>query len=169
MESSRDADVDLTQEQRRRIEQVHAGLPELSHYELLGVARDAPQKEIAHAYLHRTLEFQSTRFFGRSLGRYRAMMDAVFQQVNVAYQALRVPSRRADYDAGARKARLTSVDDMIHAELESMHAAHEDGRRERVAVPAAMPRIGDEPPRTKSGVQRIGVNVPAPGPRRAAG
>jgi curved DNA-binding protein CbpA len=163
-----DDDVDLLPQQRRRIEQVHAALAKLSHYELLGVPRDADRKTIARAYLERTLEFQSSRYFARNLGRFRRMMDTIYDRVSTAYEVLRSPTRRSDYDDGARRDRLSSVEEMIRAEVESMREAHDDGRREHVPTSAITPRIVEEPPRTKSGVRQA-VVVPAPRGRAAAG
>jgi curved DNA-binding protein CbpA len=130
--------VDLPLPHRRRIEEVHAALPTLSHYDLLGVRPNADRRAIGRAYLERTLEFQSTRYFARKLGHYREMMDDIFRQVTAAYLVLNSPARRAVYDGELRTARLSSVEDMIQAELASMRESNDDIRR-------------DEVPRTKSG------------------
>jgi curved DNA-binding protein CbpA len=151
-------DVDLPGALRTRIEDVHASLASLSYYELLGVTPSADKRAIAQAYLERTVEFQSSRYFPRRLGRYRVMMDAIFRKVSVAYDVLRSPARRAEYDERSRCARLGGVDEMIQAELAQMQDAHDDGRREKVAVLAGpTPVVAEEPPRKPSGVHTVKV------------
>lgn len=153
-----DDEVDLPAEQRRRIETAFARLTTWTHYELLGVDPSADRRALSRAYLERTLEFQSSRYFARRLGHYRAMMDRVFERVTVAHDTLITPAKRAAYDAELRRARLASVEAMLALEEAEMQGAHASSRREEIVRPTSGVRIGDGPPRTQSGT-RVAVRV----------
>ena len=94
-----DEDVELDPEQRRYLDDVHARLDTLDHYELLGVARDADTNAIRRAYFQRVRVVHPDRFFGKRLGRYKARMEAIFARMTHAYETLLAPDKRSAYDA----------------------------------------------------------------------
>jgi curved DNA-binding protein CbpA len=147
---SLDERVDIPHTLRARIEEVHARLDAMTHYELLGVATNADKRTISRAYLERTLEFQSARYFGRSLGVYRMLMDRIYGRVAIAHDTLVLPQKRAEYDAELRRARIANVEQMLEDEARAMRGAQEEARTERIASP---------PVRTQSGTRPV-VRVP---------
>src|SRR5450631_2326946 len=90
--------VDLSVEERRYVLDAHAKLSTLSHYALLQVARDAEKKEIKRAYFRLVNLVHPDRFFGKSLGSYKAKMEALLSRLSLAYETLSVAERRAAYD-----------------------------------------------------------------------
>jgi len=71
----------------------------LTHYELLGVARDAPPEKVAEAYFERSRLFHPDLRHREDLGRFEKELTAVFERMKKAYEALSDPEKRALYDA----------------------------------------------------------------------
>ena len=94
-----DDDVDLDPEHRRYVLDVHARLDALSHYELLGVARDAEPGAIRRAYFKLARVIHPDRYFGKNLGAYKPKLEAIFARMTQAYELLSAAEARARYDA----------------------------------------------------------------------
>ena len=62
------------------------------YYELLGVGRDASAAEIKKAYRKKAVEFHPDKHKGDKA------MEARFKEVSEAYEVLKDPERRAQYD-----------------------------------------------------------------------
>jgi curved DNA-binding protein CbpA len=92
-------EVDLDEERRRYILDVHARLGELDYYELLGVVRNAGPETLKRAYFQVAAVVHPDRYFGKRLGAYKPKMEAIFARLSYAYNALTDPTRRAQYDA----------------------------------------------------------------------
>lgn len=92
-------DVDFPLEHRRYVLESYARLATLTHYDLLGVARDADTKAIKRAYFHLASIVHPDRYFGKRLGSYKPKLEALFARVTVAYETLSAPEARARYDA----------------------------------------------------------------------
>lgn len=92
-------DVDLELEHRKYLLDVHDRLPTISHYELLGVPRNAEKKAIKNAYYRITGSVHPDRFFRKRLGSYKPKMEAIFARLEDAYRTLTAPDARAQYDA----------------------------------------------------------------------
>ncbi len=90
---------DLTDAQRERIIAMYAKLDGLDDYALLGVTADADRKEVDRAYLAAAPEFHPDRFYGKSLGTYGPMLNAIFGRFSAARDTLRSRARREDYDS----------------------------------------------------------------------
>ena len=69
---------------------------EADHYAVLGVAHDADERTISQAYRMASLRWHPDRAGGSK---------AAFQRVQQAYETLNEPSRRSDYDNGAKEER----------------------------------------------------------------
>lgn len=91
-------EVDINPELRRWIVEVHAQLERLTHYDLLGVRRTADSKEVKRAYFRLAGMVHPDRFFNKKVGRYKAMIDAIFARVSEAHETLRAADTRAQYD-----------------------------------------------------------------------
>ena len=70
----------------------------IDHYQLLGVSREADAKEIRAAYYELVRVYHPDRFFGKALGGYEAPLLRVFSRFTEAYETLRRPDSRAEYD-----------------------------------------------------------------------
>lgn len=94
-----DEDVDLSLEMKTEILELFTRLPELDHYALLGVDRDAEKKEIKDAYFQRVQRFHADRFYGKKLGTFKAKIDGIFSALTRASDTLGRKKSRAEYDA----------------------------------------------------------------------
>jgi curved DNA-binding protein CbpA len=132
-------EVDIDEERQRWISDVHARLDRLSHYDLLGVRRDADPKEIKRAYFALAAKVHPDRFFKKRLGRFKPKMEAIFTRVTTAFDTLRDAGARARYDAAlgdapAEKAPRAPVDPKVAEErrkaMEALKARFEASRGE---------------------------------------
>ena len=92
------ADLDLTDEEQQRINDVHAMLDTSDHYALLGVARDAVRKDIKRAYYERASAYHPDRYFRRKVGTFKGKLEAIFGRVTLAHDVLTDKVQRAEYD-----------------------------------------------------------------------
>lgn len=92
-------EVDIDEERRNWILDVHGRLDRLSHYDLLGVRRDADAKAIKRAYFGLAATVHPDRYFKKRLGSYKPKLEAIFARVTVAFDTLRDAEARARYDA----------------------------------------------------------------------
>ena len=139
-------ELDLTAEQRQRIDDVFGRLKTLSLYELLGVERAADKKAIKRAYFERTNEFHPDRFFRKRLGGYKSKMEAIFGRTSEAHDVLCSPERRAEYDAALRARRFSVIEDMLAEASSEMEGSEEGSRLEQAMFDDAIRVDDSEPP-----------------------
>ncbi len=89
-------DLDLVT--RRRILATHRVLDEVDHYALLGVSRRADRKAIKAAFYVLAATFHTDRHFGKNLGSFRHLMEAIFIRLNHAHDTLTTANKRTTYD-----------------------------------------------------------------------
>lgn len=94
-----DEEVEIDPELRKWIVEMHAQLERLTHYDLLGLRRSADAKDVKRAYFRFAGMVHPDRFFQKRIGRYKAMIDAIFARLSLAHDTLRVAATRAEYDA----------------------------------------------------------------------
>jgi DnaJ domain len=87
----------LSDEQRKRVDELFLALNHRNAFELLGVTREADPKEIKRAYFKLSKEFHPDRFFGVALGEQGRKLSAIFQAVKNAFELLSDENRRAAY------------------------------------------------------------------------
>lgn len=90
--------IELSEEERRTIDAIYERRLTSTHYELLGVARDADRKAIRDAYFALSKRFHPDVYFNRSLGSYRVRIDELFRIFTRAYDVLGNARQRAGYD-----------------------------------------------------------------------
>src|SRR5690606_23221824 len=83
---------------RREIERLHGSLGERDHYELLGVAPDAPTAAIKRAYFSAAKRFHPDALARLGLTELRGAAQTEFARIAEAYEVLCDPERRRDYD-----------------------------------------------------------------------
>ncbi len=91
-------EVDLTSEQQQVLLDLDRRLGTIDHYELLGVGCARDLKSIRAAYYEQVRAFHPDRHFGKPLGRFQAPLLRVFGKCTEAYDVLRRPESRAEYD-----------------------------------------------------------------------
>ncbi len=70
----------------------------LTHYELLGIPRDAPPEKVAEAYFERSRLFHPDLRHREDLGKFEKELNAVFERMKTSYETLSDPDKRALYD-----------------------------------------------------------------------
>jgi curved DNA-binding protein CbpA len=70
----------------------------LTHYELLGVARDATTEQISEAYFERSRLFHPDLRHREDLAQFEKELTAVFERLKQAHEVLIDAGRRADYN-----------------------------------------------------------------------
>jgi hypothetical protein len=136
-------EVDLDPDQKRKILWLYQQRKELTHYQVLGIARRSDPKDIKKAYFNVSKEFHPDTFFRKNLGTYKARVEALFKRVTEAYEVLTQAQKRAAYDQTLpyeptpeeleqkrREELLRSQDERLHAE-----------RRERQLRQRRTPRV----------------------------
>jgi hypothetical protein len=95
-----DAQLDLTPEQQRRIDDLFARLEDLDDHALLGVVPGSDRAAIRRAYFERVVEFHPDRFFRKRLGAYKTKMEAISERVSHAFESLAVRGRATASPSG---------------------------------------------------------------------
>jgi curved DNA-binding protein CbpA len=108
--------VDLSGELKRTILKAFHAAEGLSLYELFRVPETADKKEIKRAYYEQVNQFHPDRYFGKSLGSYRSMLEKIFARATEAHDTLTRTSTRKEYDAYLASRRQT---DSVHQLLET--------------------------------------------------
>jgi curved DNA-binding protein CbpA len=86
------------EERRREILEAWEGLKARNHFEVLGLERAVGETEVKEAYFRLAKRFHPDVHHGASLGDLRDKLEAVFIRLGEAYDTLRDPKRRADYE-----------------------------------------------------------------------
>ena len=94
-----DEAVDLPMQHKTWLLDTFERLETISHYEVLGVARDADKKAIKRAYFQLAGTLHPDRYRGKELGSFRERMLAVFSRATQAHDVLTSNDGRVAYDA----------------------------------------------------------------------
>jgi curved DNA-binding protein CbpA len=86
------------EERRREIMEAWEGLETRNHFEVLGLARAVSETEVKEAYFRLAKRFHPDVHHGASLGDLRDKLEAVFIRLGQAYDTLRDPKRRGEYE-----------------------------------------------------------------------
>jgi tetratricopeptide (TPR) repeat protein len=97
----------------------------LSHYELLGVPREATEEEIRRAYLEKGRLFHPDLRHRPDLAAFERELTAVFERLKVAYEILGDPAKRAEYDQASDEpeARVFAEEAVVDVEARRQLAA----------------------------------------------
>lgn len=94
-----DEAVDLPMEHKTWLLDTFERLETITHYEVLGVTRDADKKAIKRAYFQLAGTLHPDRYRGKELGSFRERMLSVFSRATQAHDVLTSNEDRATYDA----------------------------------------------------------------------
>jgi hypothetical protein len=86
------------EERRREILDAWEGLGTRNHFEVLGLQRAVTETEVKDAYFRLAKRFHPDVHHGASLADLRDKLEAVFIRLGQAYDTLRDPKKRADYE-----------------------------------------------------------------------
>ena len=89
---------DKAAERRREILEASEGLKTRNHFEVLGLSRSVGEAEVKEAYFRLAKRFHPDVHHGASLGDLRDELEAVFIRLGEAYEVLRDPRKRGDYE-----------------------------------------------------------------------
>jgi tetratricopeptide (TPR) repeat protein len=87
-----------TAERRREIVEAWEGLKTRTHFEVLGLSRSVGEAEVKEAYFRLAKRFHPDVHHGASLGDLRDKLEEVFIRLGEAYDVLRDPRKRGDYE-----------------------------------------------------------------------
>lgn len=93
-----DDDLDLDPARRQFVDDLYARREDLTHYEFLGVPKDADRKALSRAYFERSTLLHPDRYRGKRLGAYAAKMQELFFLLTESYDVLRDKAAREAYD-----------------------------------------------------------------------
>jgi curved DNA-binding protein CbpA len=83
---------------RSEIIEAYEGLKTRTHYEVLGIARDATEAQVKEAYFRMAKRFHPDVHHDEALHDLRDKLEAIFIQLGEAYEVLRNPRIRASYE-----------------------------------------------------------------------
>lgn len=146
-------DVDLDLDRRKRILHAESIAARGDHWEVLGLAWNAPVETVKSAYLEAAKVFHPDRYAGKRLGSYRGRLEKIFQRVTEARDALADEVRRAAY--AKQTAPATEFAKMEARKIEDERRSAE--RRARLSrtnpLVARATRVGDLVTRGKAAMQ----------------
>jgi tetratricopeptide (TPR) repeat protein len=145
--------VDL---RRIEIRELHRSLPAKSHFELLGIPREATEAQVREAYFRLAKRYHPDGQHDGDLGDVREALEAIFRRLGEAYEALRNPRIRAAYERslgrqpeGVREARADPPSPALEIEdpeqllaLAAESFARESRREAILLLERALPRAG---------------------------
>ena len=162
--------VELSEEERRTIDAIYERRMTATHYEILGVARDAERKTIRDAYFALSKRFHPDVFFNRSLGHYRVRIDELFQIFTRAYDVLGNARQRAGYDlhigylerpSRPPPASVPEVTGIVSAARDAARQATPEPARPGSSSPG-VPAVSSAPPRGSSPNNPAAPPLPPP-------
>jgi hypothetical protein len=83
---------------RGEIEEAHDGLRTGTHYEILGISREATEAQVKEAYFRMAKRFHPDVHHDEALHDLRDKLEEVFIRLGEAYEVLRNPRIRASYE-----------------------------------------------------------------------
>jgi curved DNA-binding protein CbpA len=150
---------DLDTERKRKVVDTYGRLAIIDYYALLGVSASADRKEVKRAYYAIAPDYHPDKFYGKNLGSFKPMMEAIFGQLTFAYETLTSVERRAEYDGYlSAQAQTRSMEELLRGAASPTPAAPP-------LSPGPMPVSSSVPPdspATKSDPARPAVNSSTP-------
>ena len=141
-----DEDVELDEDRRQLILDMHSNLEHLDYYALLGVSRDAEKKEIRAEYFRLSKQFHPDTLFGKRLGSYKARMETVFKKLTDAYETLSKKKKRKKYDEYLQVSeRLAGVEEDLRKGEKAADALHQELHLETPEVALTEPPSSAQP------------------------
>jgi curved DNA-binding protein CbpA len=110
--------TDIDPERKRKVVDLFGRLAHLDYYALLAVQSSADRKDIKRAYYAVAPDYHPDKFYGKNIGSFKPMMEAIFGQLTFAYETLTSAERRAEYDAYlSAQAQTRSMEELLRSDL----------------------------------------------------
>ncbi len=90
--------VEIAEEDKKKILSTYENLDNLNYYKILGIKKSSDRREIKRAYFALSREFHPDRYFRKSIGRFKTILEAIFKKVSEAYEVLYDSKSREEYD-----------------------------------------------------------------------
>ncbi len=97
-EKKKSSTLVLPLQKQKELRKRYEALLKQNHYEVLGVSSIALATTIKEKYFELVKEFHPDRYYGRDLGEFSSLLEAVFERVSRAFEELIDPERRRAYD-----------------------------------------------------------------------
>lgn len=97
-EGEAEEEVEIAEEDKKKILSTYESLGEFNYYKILGIKKDADKREIKRAYFALSREFHPDRYFRKTIGTFKPMLEAIFRKVSEAYEVVYDPESRKEYD-----------------------------------------------------------------------
>ena len=131
---------ELSSQELEALGQMKALLDKGSHYDLLGVSRDASPEEVKLSYYELSRRFHPDRYYRRSVAEQRGMIEEVFTGINRSYELLADEATRRIYDLDLQR----TDDDRSESERRSARREREHRARRRQEASEAAVAGGSE-------------------------
>lgn len=127
-------DVELDIDRKREILNMFRRLDSMNYYDVLGIARTADKKEIRAAYFELSKRFHPDSLFRKQLGAFKPKLEAIFNKLTEAYEALGKQKTRFNYDEYLAISEQTSDAALL---LEAGEQTAEEEAKRLSSMPAA--------------------------------
>ena len=140
-----DATLDLGIELQAKMLELSSKLPDLDHFQVLGVEMNADRATIKRAYFSMIGTYHPDRYFGKQLGSFTKRMERIFQRLTEAHDVLSNPKAREEYEAYLKVLGRTRVLEEVAAQpppsvedLEQLLMQAEQAAKKPSVPPAAL-------------------------------
>jgi curved DNA-binding protein CbpA len=141
-----DASLSISIELQARILELSAKLPDLDHFQILGVALSAERVQIKRAYFSTIGTFHPDTYFGKQLGSFTKRMERIFQRLTEAHDVLSNPKTREEYESYLRAlGRTRALEELAQQpppsmeELEALLIQAEQEAAKKISAPVVPP------------------------------
>jgi len=81
-------DLEISQEERTKIDRFYSKLDKMNYYEILNVPFDAPLEVIKKQFYLLSREFHPDRYFKKNIGEYKSRLEEIYRKIREAYEVL---------------------------------------------------------------------------------
>jgi curved DNA-binding protein CbpA len=110
---------------RQEIEDLHARLKTMNHFEALGIPRSSSEKEVKAAYFSLARRFHPDTHTDPGIADLEDKIEAIFIRVGAAYEVLRNRDKRTDYESSLPRMRPAAAPVAAAASTPAQAAAPE--------------------------------------------
>jgi curved DNA-binding protein CbpA len=116
-----DTSLSISVELQTRILDLSARLPDLDHFQVLGLEMSADRGQVKRAYFSMIGTFHPDTYFGKQLGSFTKRMERIFQRLTEAHDVLSNAKSREEYESYLRVlGRTRAVEELADRPPQSM-------------------------------------------------
>jgi tetratricopeptide (TPR) repeat protein len=144
-----DPTLGISIELQARILDLLSKLPELDHFQVLGVEMSAERAQIKRAYFSKIGTFHPDTYFGKQIGPFTKRIERIFQRLTEAHDILSNAKAREEYESYLRALGRTraveeladkpppSVEDLEQLLIQAEQSAKKPSGAEAAAIPSS--------------------------------